>query len=87
MRSVGHSLIEMIHYSPPGVTPNFVNPPSIIALTDIGPGVVFPIVTIFVLLRLYTKRFINRTGLGAEDCGSPDLVNQWQGLFSDSPST
>ncbi len=33
-----------------------------------GVSIILPIVTIFVLLRLYTKARINKFGLGKEDC-------------------
>ena len=57
--------------SPPGVTSNLVNPSSRGELVVIGSAIIIPIVTIFVIVRTYTKARINKTGLGRDDCLTP----------------
>lgn len=52
---------------PPGVTPNFIDPPS---REDLGKGFVYaflPIMVCFVTLRMYTRARISRT-FGLDDC-------------------
>jgi hypothetical protein len=57
---------------PPGVTPNYINPPSlqhVILITN----VIFSFVSaLFVTLRLYTIGFITRS-VGIDDCKCIDL--------------
>ncbi|APA06824.1 hypothetical protein sscle_02g015940 [Sclerotinia sclerotiorum 1980 UF-70] len=45
---------------PTGVTPNFVNPPSIAKYNVICQIVCMPVTTVFVCIRLYTRCFIHR---------------------------
>ena len=58
---------------PPGITPNFVNPPNLRA--PAWSALQLVLATIAVAVRLYTKRFIVRRML-AEDCTSRIL--EWQ---------
>lgn len=55
---------------PLGVTPNFVDPYSRGYLIVAASAVTLTVTTLLVLMRTYTKRFINKTGLGWEDCMS-----------------
>lgn len=56
---------------PPGVTPNFINPPSI-GNTIIVVNVVFLTLMLgFVILRIYTKGVLTRS-LGWDDCKQID---------------
>lgn len=52
---------------PPGVVPNFVNPPSIEYYSVLCASICLPLVTIFVTLRMFTKVFVLRK-VCAEDC-------------------
>ena len=52
---------------PPGVTPNFINPPSIAKYSVICQAVCLPTTTVFVALRLYTRIFVHRERT-ADDC-------------------
>ncbi|MCJ1424710.1 hypothetical protein MMC29_002598 [Sticta canariensis] len=54
---VGRRTIEAIE-PPPGVVPNFVNPPSIGYYTVLCATVCLPLITIFVGLRIFTKVFV-----------------------------
>lgn len=52
---------------PPGVTPNFIDPPS---CADLGKGFVYtflPLMVCFVILRIYTRARVSR-GFGVDDC-------------------
>lgn len=52
---------------PPGVVPNFVDPPSFAYLPRIFIYICLPIMIIFLVLRLYTRFFITRNP-GWDDC-------------------
>lgn len=52
---------------PPGVTSNFVNPESCAHIPRIVIAISIPIMTICVLMRLYTRLFVTRT-FGIDDC-------------------
>jgi hypothetical protein len=52
---------------PPGVTPNFVDPPTISTLPRIFIYVTLPPMVIFVILRFYTRITITRK-VGIDDC-------------------
>lgn len=58
---------------PTGVTPNFVNPPSIAKYNVICQIVCMPVTTVFVCIRLYTRCFIHRKITG-DDCKLSYLV-------------
>ncbi|KAI1461618.1 hypothetical protein F4805DRAFT_453501 [Annulohypoxylon moriforme] len=45
---------------PPGVTPNFVNPESLVRQNNIAMGVSVPLITISFLLRVYVRIWIRR---------------------------
>lgn len=45
---------------PPGVTPNFVNPPSLRDPTITANAVFLSLSTVFVLLRIYTRKWLTR---------------------------
>lgn len=53
---------------PLGVTPNFVSPYSRGYLIVATTVITLTVTTLLVLIRTYTKRFINKTGLGWDDC-------------------
>lgn len=53
---------------PPGVVPNFVDPESKAYLLTITVAVTVTVSTIFVLIRAFTKKFINKNGFGLDDC-------------------
>ena len=52
---------------PPGVTPNFVNPPSIHLEASITLGICLAVTTPLVWLRLYTRYYIMKSH-GLDDC-------------------
>lgn len=52
---------------PPGVVPNFVDPENHLKETIISHIIVLIFVTLFVGLRVYTRRFITRQ-LSWDDC-------------------
>lgn len=52
---------------PPGVIPNFVNPVSRAYQPRIAVGICFPIMAVFVLLRVYCKLFVTQNW-GFDDC-------------------
>lgn len=54
---------------PPGVKPNFVNPESCGTAVVIGLAIPSAVMSIVVLLRLYTKAYIVRS-LSWDDCES-----------------
>ncbi|TGO58688.1 hypothetical protein BCON_0052g00320 [Botryotinia convoluta] len=60
MNLFGRQAIEGALSPPPGVTPNFVNPPSITKYNVLCQAVCVPVVTVFVIIRLYTRVFIHR---------------------------
>lgn len=55
---------------PPGVISSYDHPYSRGYLVIMGTAIIVPMTTILVLLRTYTKHFINKNGLGKEDCRS-----------------
>jgi hypothetical protein len=52
---------------PPGVTSNFDSPESLSQQLRIGTGIVVPITTIFVFLRIYVRIWIRKAWV-LEDC-------------------
>ena len=53
---------------PPGVVPNFINPPGTLeAVTNATMAICFALTTVFVLVRLLTKYCVDR-GFQWEDC-------------------
>ncbi|KAF7920194.1 uncharacterized protein EAE97_011535 [Botrytis byssoidea] len=64
MNLFGRQAIEGALPSPSGVTPNFVNPPSIAKYNVLCQAVCVPVVTVFVLIRLHTRVFIHRKTTG-----------------------
>lgn len=54
---------------PPGVTPNFVNPKSLAPAPAIVIYVTFPLMVLFLLLRVYARFRIGHS-FGADDCKS-----------------
>lgn len=58
---------------PAGVSPNFVNPPSNAKYNVLCQAVCIPVITVFVVLRLYTRVFIHRKITG-DDCKLSDLI-------------
>lgn len=52
---------------PKGIHPNFTSPPTLKAPVVTVNVAFLAIATLFVCLRLYTRKFIGR-GLGSEDC-------------------
>jgi hypothetical protein len=65
---------------PPGIKPNYVDPPDHKKQTIILQSIVLTLVTAFTGIRIYTRAFITRK-LGADDCKKsatllcPDLTN------------
>ena len=55
---------------PPGVTPNFVNPPSLDAYNIICQAVCLPTSSLFVFVRIYTKIRL-KPPMRPEDCKYP----------------
>lgn len=53
---------------PPGVEPNFVDPPSQLHGNIALHTVCLTVVTAVVAMRLYTRSFIIRSSLGVDDC-------------------
>ncbi|KAK5633635.1 hypothetical protein RRF57_009349 [Xylaria bambusicola] len=53
---------------PPGIVPDFVNPPSQRDGNIALHTVLLSIVTIFVSIRIYTRIWITKLSLGLEDC-------------------
>ncbi|KAJ8129908.1 hypothetical protein O1611_g3725 [Lasiodiplodia mahajangana] len=51
---------------PPGITPNFTNPPTQAPLLRNGIYVILPLVLLFLLARIYTRAFISRV-FGIDD--------------------
>lgn len=52
---------------PPGVAPNFINPPSLQHIILVA-NIILPLISaVFVILRLYTTGFIIRS-VGIDDC-------------------
>ncbi|TGO35681.1 hypothetical protein BHYA_0150g00290 [Botrytis hyacinthi] len=64
MNLFGRQAIEDALPPPSGVPPNFVNPPIIAKYNVLCQAVCVPVVTIFVLIRLYTRVFIHRKTTG-----------------------
>ena len=58
---------------PPGVSPNFVDPPSLQSMTNATIAVCFTLATLFVAVRLLTKFFVDRT-FQREDCKYPTIA-------------
>lgn len=52
---------------PPGVTPNFIDPPGQLGSNIALHAVCLTLVTIAVGMRLYTRLFVTRSGLGLDD--------------------
>ena len=52
---------------PPGVTPDFENPYSLAPVGRAVLGVTFPLMTIAIASRLYTRLWITRS-VGPDDC-------------------
>ena len=52
----------------PDIVPNFIDPYSRAYLIVTTTAVTLTVTTVLVLIRTYTKRFINKTGLGWDDC-------------------
>ncbi|KAI0860527.1 hypothetical protein F4860DRAFT_524926 [Xylaria cubensis] len=51
---------------PPGVTPNFVNPPTQAPILNTGIYVILPLMLLFFSARIYTRTYVTRA-LGADD--------------------
>ncbi|KAM3155058.1 hypothetical protein ABEW05_004436 [Botrytis cinerea] len=62
---------------PSGVTPNFVSPPSIARYNILCQAVCVPVVTLFVILRLYTRIFIHGKTTGDDLNHYGAGVHQW----------
>ena len=61
---------------PPGVLPNFVNPPTLNTASVSAMTVELVLTTLFVSMRMYTKAFLMRS-LWYEDCKyNPDEGNK-----------
>jgi hypothetical protein len=58
---------------PPGVMPNFVDPPNLRREVILGLTIYMTTATLVVLMRLYTKLFLFRKII-FEDCISPYLA-------------
>ncbi len=56
---------------PPGEVSDFEHRSSRGYVVVISCSVIIPIVTIFMVLRIFTKSLINKSGLGKEDCKTP----------------
>ncbi|KAJ8070150.1 hypothetical protein OCU04_000542 [Sclerotinia nivalis] len=69
---------------PVGVTLNFVNPPSIAKYNVLCQIVCMPMITVFVCIRLYTRRFIHRKITG-DDCGFSYII--WNGIIIMAPES
>lgn len=54
--------------APPGDVHNFVNPYSLGWLIVFTSAITLAASTLFIVIRLYTKRFLNKAGLQWEDC-------------------
>ena len=54
----------------PDIVPNFVDPYSLAYLITITTVNTMTITILFVLMRTYTKWFLNKKGMGWEDCKS-----------------
>ncbi len=66
---------------PPGVTPNFINPPSLQHIILITNIILSLVSAVFVILRLYTTGFIIRS-VGIDDCKYFDLrINKYGAHF------
>lgn len=52
---------------PDGRQPNFIDPPSQAPLLSIGIYVLFPLMLIFLIARIYTRARLTHT-LGIDDC-------------------
>ena len=52
----------------PDIVPNFVDPYSRADLVVATTAVTLTVTTLLIIVRTYTKRFINKAGLGLEDC-------------------
>ncbi|KAF7929221.1 uncharacterized protein EAE98_005140 [Botrytis deweyae] len=77
MNLFGRQAIEGALPPPPGVTPNFVNPPSIAKYNVLCQAVCVPVVTVFVVIRLYTRVFIHRKTTGDDLAWYGAGVHQW----------
>lgn len=53
---------------PPGVVPNLIDPYSKGYLLTLTTATTLTVSTIFVLIRAFTKKFINKNGFGWDDC-------------------
>ena len=65
---------------PPGITPNFINPPSLQHVVLIANIILSVVSALFVALRLYTTGFIIRT-VGVDDCRYFNLSMSKYGLI------
>ncbi|KAM0128503.1 hypothetical protein ACHAO1_008968 [Botrytis cinerea] len=73
----GRQAIEGALPPPSGVTPNFVSPPSIARYNILCQAVCVPVVTLFVILRLYTRVFIHGKTTGDDLNHYGAGVHQW----------
>lgn len=67
---------------PPGIVPNFVNPESRAYINTVMHSVCLTLVTLFLAIRIYTRKFICRW-LGWDDCKtslSETLVSTLMGI-------
>lgn len=62
------NLLTPLSIRPSGVTSSFDHAYSRGYLVTAGTAIILPVTTIFVLIRTYTKHFINKNGLCKEDC-------------------
>lgn len=53
---------------PPGIEPNFIDPPSQRERNIALHTVLLTLVTIFIVMRVYTRAYITKAGFGIEDC-------------------
>lgn len=65
-----HALAHLPGLAPPSpeILPNFVNPYNRQDLIVFTTTITLVATTLLVIIRTYTKRFINKNGLGWDDC-------------------